>query len=171
MSKDADRLKGWFHGRLPDGWFTGPPEVTYDRDEILVVGALAEPELEKGASDETRAAALSARIRGFREDTRGRRMQIADEAERTFDRKVSWGAEVAGERELFTTQAVPAMTRLRMTERHVLDTLVDSGVARSRSHALAWCVRLVGEHEDAWLGELRKVLGAVEKVRAQGPKG
>ena len=47
------------------------------------------------------------------------------------------------------------MTRLRQPERRVLDTLVEGGVARSRSDALAWCVRLVGQHEDSWLAELR----------------
>jgi hypothetical protein len=51
----------------------------------------------------------------------------------------------------------------------VLDTLVDAGVARSRSDALAWCVRLTGEHADAWLAELRTALQRVEEVRAQGP--
>ena len=166
----TDEIRGWIQGRLPDDWFTEAPEVTADREEILVVGTLAEPKLDKGASGETKAAALASRIAGFREDTRGRRMSIADEAEAAFGRKVSWGVQCGDERELFTTQAIPAMTRLRMSERRVLDTLVQSGVARSRSHALAWCVRLVGEHEDAWLQELRDALGAVSKVRAEGPK-
>jgi hypothetical protein len=61
------------------------------------------------------------------------------------------------------------MTRLRMPERRVLDTLVDSGVARSRSHALAWCVRLVAEKQDEWLSGLRDALSHVEEVRKQGP--
>jgi hypothetical protein len=61
------------------------------------------------------------------------------------------------------------MTRLRQPERQVLDTLVDSGVARSRSDALAWCVKLVAEHAGSWLGELRDALGAVERVRRTGP--
>jgi hypothetical protein len=61
------------------------------------------------------------------------------------------------------------MTRLRQPERQVLDTLVDAGVARSRSEALAWCVRLVGEHADTWLTELREAMGAVDRLRAQGP--
>jgi hypothetical protein len=51
----------------------------------------------------------------------------------------------------------------------VLDTLVDAGVARSRSEALAWCVRLVGEHEDDWLAELRQAMSHVAEVRAKGP--
>jgi hypothetical protein len=170
MSKGDEELRGWFQGRLPDDWFEGVPEVTHDRDEILVVGTLADPKVEKGASDDVKAAAQAARIQGFREDTRAQRMRIADEAEAAFGRKVSWGAEVGGRRELFTTQAIPAMTRLRLPERQVLDTLVESGVARSRSHALAWCVRLVAERQDEWFKDLRDALGAVEKVRAEGPK-
>jgi hypothetical protein len=166
----AEHLQGWFAGRLPDTWFAGPPTVTYDRDEILVVGTLAEPDLPGDAAAETKAAALASRIDGFREDTRGKRMQIADEAERRFGRKVSWGAECGGQRHLFTTLSIPAMTRLRMPERKVLDTLVDAGVARSRSHALAWCVRLVAERQDEWLADLRKALEHVEQARAGGPK-
>ena len=42
-------------------------------------------------------------------------------------------------------------------------------MARSRSDALAWCVRLTGENADAWLAELRAALRRVEEVRAQGP--
>ena len=87
-----DHLQGWFAGRLPDGWFAGPLSIDVDRDEILVIGTLAEPELSADATSETRNAALTARIAGFREDTRAKRMQIADEAERRFGRKVSWGA-------------------------------------------------------------------------------
>ena len=71
---------------------------------------------------------------------------------------------------LFTHLSVPVMTRLRQPERQVLDTLVDSGVARSRAEALAWCVKLVGEHADSWLGDLRQAMEAVQKVRDQGPE-
>lgn len=163
------QVQGWFAGRLPDGWLTGPPEVSLDRDEIMVVGTLAEPDLGSDATPETRAAALASRIAGFREDTRGQRMRIADEAQHQFGRKVSWGAVCGDQRELFTTLSVPAMTRLRMPERRVLDTLVASGVARSRSHALAWCVRLVSERQDEWLKDLREAMTAVEQVRAEGP--
>ena len=62
------------------------------------------------------------------------------------------------------------MTRLRQPERVVLDTLVDAGVARSRSHALAWCVRLVGEHTGDWLEQLRTALTDVERLREAGPE-
>ncbi len=165
-----EEIQGWFAGRVPSAWFAGAPEVQVDREEILVVGSLAEPELPEGATAEAAGAARGSRIAGFREDTRGQRMRIADEAQHRFGRKVSWGATCGGVKIMFTTLSIPAMTRLRMPERRVLDTLVDAGVARSRSHALAWCVRLVAERQDDWLADLRGALEAVEKVRAEGPK-
>jgi len=165
-----EHLQGWFAGRLPTDWFAGAPEVSADREEILVVGTLAEPEVPADASAETKGAALTARIQGFREDTRQHRMRVADEAERRFGRKVSWGAVCGDQRHLFTTVSVPAMTRLRMPERRVLDTLVEAGVARSRSHALAWCVRLVAERQEDWLADLREALTHVEAVRGEGPR-
>jgi hypothetical protein len=165
----TEELAGWFAGRLPDDWFIAPPEVTADREEILVVGSVEDVELTGSPTDAARAAARSARIDRFREDTRDRRMRIADEAERHFRRKVSWGAECGGERVLFTTLSVPVMTRLRMDERAVLDTLVRGGVARSRSHALAWCVRLVGKHQGDWIKDLQDALVKVQEVRAEGP--
>ena len=168
-SSSSDELQGWFAGRLPGDWFSEAPDVQCDRDEILVVGTLSEPDLPADASSETRAAALGSRIAGFREDTRAQRMRIADEAQHRFGRRVSWGAACGDRRVLFTTVALPAMTRLRMPERHVLDTLVDAGVARSRSHALAWCVKLVAERQDDWLKDLRTALQQVEQVRAEGP--
>lgn len=167
---DPDGLGGWFAGRCPDGWFIEAPEVSADREEILVVGRLPEPDAGESADDETRAAACFARIEGFREDTRSKRMQIADEAERRFARKVSWGARCGDSGAVFTHLSAPVMTRLRMSERRVLDTLVDAGVARSRSDALAWCVRLVRDHEGEWIEELREALVHVERVRADGPK-
>ena len=165
----TEDLAGWFAGRLPDGWFSGPPEVTSDREEILVVGTLPEPEYPKGADDATGATAREARIQGFREDTREQRMRIADEAEQRTGRKVAWGAVCGDERRVFTSLAVPVMTRLRMQERQVLDTLVGAGVARSRSDALAWCVRLVRDHEGEWIDQLRDALVAVHETRATGP--
>jgi hypothetical protein len=164
-----EELSGWFAGRVPPDWFVGAPTVTADREEILVVGTLADPELPTDVTAEAAAAARSARIDGFREDTRERRMRIADEAQHRFGRRVSWGAECGDVRTLFTTVSVPAMTRLRMQERRVLDTLVEGGVARSRSHALAWCVRLVAEKQEDWLKDLREALSSVEKVRGEGP--
>lgn len=143
--------------------------MTADREEILVVGTLSDPQLPEDATAEAAAAARTARIDGFREDTRDRRMRIAQEAQHRYGRRVSWGAQCGDVRRLFTTVSVPAMTRLRMPERRVLDTLVDAGVARSRSHALAWCVRLVAERQEDWLKDLREALTRVEKVRSEGP--
>jgi hypothetical protein len=161
----STEIVSWFRGRLPDEWFTEPADVIVDREEITVLGTLAEPE-----SDDAESAA-DGRIKRFREDTRARRIEIAREAERKFGKKVAWGAKCGAVSEMFTTLSVPVMTRLRQSERRVLDTLVDAGVARSRSDALAWCVRLTGEHADAWLAELRDALRRVEEVRAQGPAG
>jgi len=162
----ADDAASWFSGRLPDDWFVGEPTISVDRDEIVVIGELAAPE----AADETTGpAAAQGRISRFREDTREARMRIADEAEARYGRKVAWGAAIGDTRVLFTHLAVPAMTRLRHDERRVLDTLVDAGVARSRSDALAWCVRLVGEHTDEWLAGLREAMAEVDKLRAEGP--
>ncbi|CAJ1498621.1 hypothetical protein [[Mycobacterium] burgundiense] len=161
---DAAEAAEWFAGRLPDAWFDGDPEVVVDREEITVIGALPAPE-----DDETKARA-SGRVAKFREETRPERMRIADEAQDRYDRKVSWGVRVGDERILFTHIAVPVMTRLRQPERQVLDTLVDAGVARSRSDALAWSVRLVGEHAEDWLTQLRDAMSEVDELRAQGPQ-
>jgi hypothetical protein len=162
-------VSAWFAGRTPDIWFSSPPEVTADREEILVVGTLPEPTVGEDAEADAREVAQRARIKGFREDTRAQRMRIADEAEVLWGRKVSWGAACGEVRDLFTTQSVPVMTRLRMAERSVLDTLIDAGVARSRSEALAWCVRLVGQHQSDWIDQLREAVARVEEVRAEGP--
>jgi hypothetical protein len=169
MEAASSTTVGWFAGRLPDGWFTGPPEVTYDREEVLVLGSLPAPDLGGDADDDARAAAIASRVEAFREDTRATRMAIADAAEARFGRKVAWGVECGGHREVFTSLSVPVMTRLRMQERAVLDVLVDASVARSRSDALAWCVRLVGQHQDEWIAKLRDALVAVKQVRAEGP--
>jgi len=160
-------VAAWFAGRLPDDWFTGPLAVTTDRDEILVVGELAVPA--NRPEGDVHHTAERSRIAGFREDTRDRRMRVAAEAEQCFGRKVSWAVRCGEVEAAFTTASVPVMTRLRMQERATLDTLIDAGVARSRSEALGWCVRLVGRHQEDWIGQLREALSAVEQVRAAGP--
>jgi hypothetical protein len=165
----SEEITGWFIGAIPQGLFTKPPKVEGDDDEILIVGEIPDVEVPKDASEATKASARSARIGRFRQETRQQRIDVALEAERLFDRKVSWGVECGGVRELFTTLGVPVMTRLRLQDRQVLDTFIDAGVARSRSEALAWCVRLVGKHQSEWIENLRDALTHVEKVRAQGP--
>jgi len=157
----------WLAGRLPDEWFDGPAEVSLDREEIIVVGRLHPPEVDGDAA--ALAAAELGRIGRFREDTRAGRVEIAREAEYRYGRALSWGAVCGGTRQLFTTASVPVMTRLRQPERLVLDTLVEAGVARSRSEALAWSVRLVGEHAEDWLARLRAAMTAVQEVRDAGP--
>ncbi len=162
-------MRGWIIGRLPQTWFTELVEVSTDREEITVIGRLPEPDLgpEPGAVE--RQAACEGRITEFRERTRGARVEVAREANLRFGRQVSWGAVCGTEKSLFTHVSAPVMTRLRQPERMVLDTLIAAGVARSRSEALSWCVRLVEQNVDGWLGDLRGSLAAVEKVREQGP--
>ncbi|MGW6694242.1 hypothetical protein ACWF62_10735 [Rhodococcus sp. NPDC054953] len=160
---DTSDVADWFAGRLPDDWFTEPPTLEVDREEIVVTGELPPP-------DEATAAAVAGRVSRFRESTRGDRMRIADEAEARYGRKVAWGVRIGDHRELFTHLAVPVMTRLRQPERRVLDTLVDAGVARSRADALAWTVRLAGQHADEWLAELREAMRKVDDLRSEGPQ-
>jgi hypothetical protein len=164
----TSELTGWFQGRVDDGWFTDL-EVRTDKEEVLVVGTLATPKLQTDGDDDARRVAASARINGFREDTRERRIVIANEAEHLFGRKVSWGARCDGLERRFTVANVPVMTRLLFDERRVLDTLIDAGIARSRSEALAWCVKLVGANQTDWIDALRDAVAEVEKVRAEGP--
>ncbi len=166
----ADDAGAWLAGRLPGDWFSSAPSVTVDREEIIVIGELAAPEVAADADDTAKRSAALGRITRFREESREARMKIADEAEARYGRKVAWGASIADQRVLFTHLAVPVMTRLRQNERRVLDTLVDAGVARSRSEALAWCVKLVGEHTDEWLANLREAMSEVDKLRAEGPE-
>ena len=158
---DASDASEWFHGRLPEAWFSAV-DVTVDREEILVVGTLAD-------TDDVSEAEAEGRIGRFRSETKAERIEIAREAQARYQRKVSWGVRLGEVEALFTHVAAPVMTRLRQPERRVLDTLVDAGVARSRSDALAWSVRLFGEHADEWLGQLRDAMAEVDKLRGEGP--
>ncbi len=170
-------MGGWFAGRLPADWQAAPAGITIDREEITVRLTISDVDLGADASEVARAEARAGRAKAFREETRGKRMEIAREAEHRYDAKVSWGvvlgpADDQGDdqyAELWTHVAAPVMTRLRQPQRLVLDTLVDAGVARSRSDALAWCVRLVGQHEEDWLSELRDAMASVADVRSKGP--
>ncbi len=163
---DVDVCAAWFAGRMPDDWFAAPVIVRADKDEILVVGTLAAPT--NVAEGQQREAAL-ARISGFREDTRLERMRVAEGAQHYWQRSVSWVATCGEVEARFTTQTIPVMSRLRFDERAVLDTLIDSGVARSRSEALAWCVSQVGIHQEEWIGRLRGAMTEVERIRNEGP--
>lgn len=147
----------WFASRIPAHWDAKGVEVAFDQDEMLVIVDL----------DESSGDLKS--LRRFREATRDERVAIATEAEKQFSTRVSWGARAGDLLVTFTTYSVPVMTRLRMPERQVLDTLISSGVARSRSDALAWCVRLVGENEKEWMEALRSAFEAVAAERDRGP--
>ena len=164
---ELDEIKGWIAGRVPADWYEGSPEVTADREEILVVGTLKLAKVE--GNEDAQKAAAAGRVKQHREDTREKRMQISKEAERRFDRPISWGAKVGDKTFLFTHLSIPVLTRLRQKERMVLDSLVDAGVARSRSEAVAWCIRLVEQHESDWLKELREAMSKVAQVRSGGP--
>jgi hypothetical protein len=165
---------------VPHTWGRGEPEVVVDHDEVLVIVDLGSPETVGETADQAvveyaaepcdpRPRAL-AEIAAWRESTRDARMALAASAERQFGRKVSWGARSGEVVATFTAVSVPVMTRLRLSERQVLDTLIDAGIARSRSEALAWCVRLVGDNEGAWVAELRDAFAHVEAVRDLGPR-
>jgi hypothetical protein len=153
-------LREWFAEALPDDWFTGDIEVLHDDDEIIVSGDLGEAGA--GLTDEEQIGA-------FREATREGRMEVAARAQAIFRRKVGWEARCGDVDARFTHVSSPAMTRLRLEERRLLDTLIEAGVARSRSEALAWCVRLVAEHEADWIAELREATEAIREVRDRGP--
>jgi hypothetical protein len=166
---ELDEIRGWLTGRIPGGWYTQVPEMRGDRDEVWVLGTLADVDLAAMSTAEAVSAARAGRIKQHREDTREERMKIADETQRRFGRHVSWGARSGEVTEMFTHLSVPAMTRLRLPEREVLDALVDAGVARSRAHALVWCVKLVQRNQSEWLKELTAAIERVGAVRQQGP--
>ncbi len=164
---EQSEIKGWVTGRVPADWYEEAPEVLVDRDEIVVIGRIKDIENTDGVD---LVAARAGRVKQHREDTRETRIRIAQEAQKKFERTLSWGARAGDYGELFTHLSIPVMTRLRIRERQLLDSLVDAGVARSRSHALAWCVRLVAEHQSDWVKELQEAVSRVEQVRSQGPK-
>ena len=174
MDKGAvTQIEEWFAKRIPKEWFQGPAEVDADSEEILVVGMLPASDGAKASKSDKGGAKKEDAVNiisEFRSSSREQRIEIASEAERLFNRKVSWAVRSGETYVPFTGLGIPVMTRLRMRERSLLDTLVDAGVARSRSEALSWCVRLVADKQKEWLDELRKAFEEVEKVRAKGPR-
>jgi hypothetical protein len=163
---ERDEIKGWLSGRMPQDWGASISDLQMDQQEVLVTLRLPDVENPEGDLE----AARLGRIQQFREDTRDARIAISLEAQKKFDRVVSWGVQIGDVRQMFTHLALPVMTRLRIGEREVLDALVASGIARSRAHALAWCVALVRQHESDWLTELRQAMESVAKARSQAPK-
>lgn len=155
---EQQKLEELISPMIPGGWFTGPPHLTADDDEILVVGILAADGPGNGDPHD------------FREATRAARMEIAERIQPATGRSVAWGVGTGDAMTVFTSLGVPVMTRLRIGEREVLDTLQAAGVAKSRSEALAWCVRFVGQQETSWLQGLRTSIESVSRVRAEGPQ-
>ena len=97
---DTASIQSWFAGRLPDGWFSGV-EVSVEDDQIVVLGKLSEEGLPSSGESE-RESFAAGRIGRFREETRGRRIGIAREAEERFDKNVTWGAVLGGVTKRFT---------------------------------------------------------------------
>jgi hypothetical protein len=93
--KEFASIKGWFAGRLPDGWFTGV-DVTVEDDQVVVLGTLPEKDLPATSSSEEKEGAAAGRIARFREETRGERIGIAREAEERFHKFVTWGVKLGG---------------------------------------------------------------------------
>lgn len=166
----VENVASWCAQRLGEEWQLSPAEIAVDRDEITIWLSISD--LDSGADLDADEAMEAREIRtaAFRDETRGQRIEIAQETERHFGVPVSWGLQMGDHRELWTHVSAPVMTRLRQPQRQVLDTLVSAGVARSRADALAWCVRLVGQHEGDWLAELREAIRSVDQVRDRGPR-
>ncbi|MFC7102051.1 hypothetical protein ACFQQB_17295 [Nonomuraea rubra] len=58
------QVRGWFTGRLPEGWFTGAPVIVRDREEIAVLGTLPDPPAD--TPDAERPALIEGLARRFR---------------------------------------------------------------------------------------------------------
>ena len=167
----ASEITGWVSGALPPDLYRAAPSIDLDRDEILVVGDVGAPEVPEGLDAEGVGAAEEARIARFREETREQRIAVAQQAERRYGRPISWGATSGSTTRRFTTVHARVGTRLGLEHRHLLDTLVRSGIAENRGHALAWCVDLVRQNEEEWLTRLQDAVTNLDATAAEGPKG
>lgn len=98
--KELGSIKGWFAGRLPDGWFSGV-DVSIEDDQIVVLGKLVEEAPAQGDAAYQEGYAAG-RIGRFRDDSRRDRIGIAREAEERFGRYVTWGAALGGVTKRFT---------------------------------------------------------------------
>lgn len=165
----SSEIIGWVSGALPPDLYRGTPSIEVDRDEILVVGDVGAPEVPEGLDAEGVAAAEAARISRFREETRDGRIAVARQAEARYDRPISWGATAGATTTRFTTVHARTATRLDLDQRRLLDHLVEAGVAKNRASALAWCVDLVQQNEEAWLTRLKESLETLNQTVREAP--
>ncbi len=169
MTADTATIQSWFDSHVDEDWGAEKVTIKSDDDEILAIVKVATDAGDLPEESDDKEVAIKRIARHFRKATRQSRMSVAESAQDLFDRKVSWGVQAGEDTYLFTHVTAPAMTRLRISEREVLDTLVDSGVATSRSEALSWCVKFVRDNESEWLDSLKEAFKSVEKVRNEGP--
>ena len=149
MSTDTATIQKWFDAHVDDEWGSEGIEIRADDYEILAVVSVSTAEEELPDDDADKEIAIKRITRRFRSGIRQSRLSVAEEAQELFERKVSWGIQAGEDTYLFTHVTAPAMTRLRIAERRVLDTLVNAGVANSRGEALSWCVSFVSKNEKA----------------------
>ena len=124
MSTDTATIQKWFDAHVDDEWGSEGIEITADDYEILAVVSVSTAEEELPDDDADKEIAIKRIARRFRSGTRQSRMSVAEEAQELFERKISWGIQAGEDTYLFTHVTAPAMTRLRIAERRVLDTLV-----------------------------------------------
>ena len=155
---NATDVQKWLQERLPADLCRVAPDVADYEDEILVM-LTAAPAGESESESDT--------VARLREQSRPLRMRLARELQRLAGRPVAWGIRIGSTEALFTTRSAPVMTRLGRSERDVLDTLVASGLAETRSAALAFVVRAFAKEHAVWLAEAREAIAEVEKVRAR----
>lgn len=160
----TDELHHWLHERLPAALMAAPPEIAPYDDELVVMLTLA-AELPEGG--EARREAAEQTITRLREETRTLRMRLARELQSRSGLPVAWGMRLAEFEVLFTTRSAPVMTRLGRAERDVLDLLVASGIADTRSAALSYIVRVFAHEHADWLAEARHAVLQIARVREQ----
>ncbi len=104
-TESTARLEGWFAGRLPDEWFTGPPTVTRIARRSSWWARSPNRTIPTAPTRLPSPRPAGPVIQRFREETREQRMRIADEAEIGTGRKVAWGARCGDEQKTFTALA------------------------------------------------------------------
>ena len=170
----ADDAAAWLAGRLPDGWFTGGagghggPRGDRRRRRRCRRSRASSPRGRRAAPSAPRprrAGSPGSARTPARSGSRSPARPSTATAARSPGARGSATTE-----QLFTVASVPVMTRLRQPERVVLDTLVDAGVARSRSDALAWAVGWSAQHADDVAGRAARGDGDGRRAARQGAR-